>query len=1753
MKKNWKCWLGTVAAAMLGGSVMAQAPQYPAAGPDFGFDGEGSIRMGTESGSVVVNPAQYPGYQPVDADAIWQEAPRAYQGAPPPQDDSVGFASATSFADVQYRVGRVNNDQYGFQGGYTTLNAFIPIATDGMNMWFFDPRLNITDFGEGAASLGLGYRRYSPTMDRIFGISGWYDYDPGHRGEYSQAGLSLENIGRYFSTRFNANIPFEDSNQYTTANSFGTPFFQGNNIAYLFNFLREITYQQYQLEAAAPIPFLGRYGGEWALSAYGLVGADQNAKDALGIAGRFEFQVSEDFWINTIVSHDRIFGTNTSINFELTIPSGVQTRWLRPKKVQEKLLASVKRPYRVSADTVSLQETQFFLDQRDGNPIVVAHIDPTAANGTASGSVTNPFGSVADYMADPNRGDFDIIFVGRNALATDDTDLNTGIELLTGQRLLGTGALADGSVHEFHFIDRGDGVTTLDLPGFANGTAQSTGPNPFLTNSAAPVGTPVVSLNGNITEVSGFTIDASGTADGIATPFATAVDGFVITNNTFQNAIDAVDITSNTSAALGFDTTLPPSRFGGENFGIVTSNTINGTGALPVTNGIVIDHIAGTGAEDLNLLIGQNTINGVTNIGINVNALGGTLDGNDPAFGLQSNIIDSTGQGILATSTGIGTVFNLSVQGNEITNSTNVVDPLNPELGAGMGFLAQAGSQMNFNVVSDNVVTNAGGAGGRGAAFVAESAGIMTFSPIVAGQSAFFQNTFSGNADDGALFSADGAGTNLIMNSPVVGNTFTNNGGNGLNLQATNTGTVSFGPIVANTISGNTENGINGTANGGTVNVQVGSTASGVASPINGNTLNGINLESANGGTMNANIQAVNVFGNTVNGVRLASSGGTTNVVMNGTAALNNTITGNGGDGVNISGSVTGTVNLNSARFNTITLNAGDGIDVNLIDDATANLFDLSANTISNNVGLGINVNTQDTSDFLLQMGVTGAANGSNILNANGDAGIGIQTFDTSTGDVNIAFTNITGTVDRAGTTDFLGDGIRAITNDSSRLDTFVVGGTNPNVPDVNITGNAGRGVAIETRISSVVVAPTIRNSAINGNTLDGIEINRFANSKIDNIAILNNQLIGNLQDGIEFNLTGGRVDIEAPATALIIDALIMDNIITGATASSATSDGIAMNLSADVLLNANIMDNEITAMGNAGIIARASDDANIDGVWSNNTVRGNGLNGAGLERDGINITLTQRAQAGLNSAGFGTAPIPPNPQGLIIELSEVSGSGRDGIRIESGNAVSNAPDSNILIRNNAATVADPLDGIYGNAGSGIHIISQGGATLEPTDSDVTVNNNQIRNNALDGILVEAFGIANGTWDQGTVSGQATLDATGNQIRNNGRDGVSLTTEDNSVLTATLLDNNIALNGRRGVNLLNRHNSFSSLTIDGTVDPTLTAGTVATSRIEQNGETGVLVVNDAQNIDTGNSIVLNVFDTAIVGNGTNLGALADDRNGLYIRTGTSSSGVINADIQRNFMSGNGNIDFVTESFVSVPQAQIPVITPYFGTNAAYREDPLARLALRFIDNVGDQIDVTRQGAFYTNADQFKSPEAFFTSNTRRRNAQRISVDYPPGVAGDTNPFPVVRNVTTAAANVNSVVINADATFGGQVPQGNGQFNGLGVIINGVVRNATYNTGNNTLTFDGPAASFAVGDPITFVAFNIAGVGASTFRTSETAVNVNNQFTTVISDFTALFPIDLGAPNINNNPLFNGNSQDFGWETADPNAPFYVFP
>src|SRR5690606_6961875 len=147
--------------------------------------------------------------------------------------------------------------------------------------------------------------------------------------------------------------------------------------------------------------------------------------------------------------------------------------------------------------------------------------------------------------------------------------------------------------------------------------------------------------------------------------------------------------------------------------------------------------------------------------------------------------------------------------------------------------------------------------------------------------------------------------------------------------------------------------------------------------------------------------------------------------------------------------------------------------------------------------------------------------------------------------------------------------------------------------------------------------------------------------------------------------------------------------------------------------------------------------------------------------------------------------------------------------------------------------------------------------------------------------------------------------------------------------------------------LVNTGNADTVLTIAGTVDPVATQGTNATSRVEQNGEIGIYIENNAGALDTTNTIALNVNNTAIVGNGTNTNVAPDDRNGMWIRVGTSSFGFVNANVDQNFFSGNGNVDFVTQSFVATPD---PGVASQYTNPGAHQQDPLARLGLSLTNN-----------------------------------------------------------------------------------------------------------------------------------------------------------------------------------------------------------
>src|SRR5204862_2401809 len=175
--------------------------------------------------------------------------------------------------------------------------------------------------------------------DRVWGASFWWDGDGGHHSWYNQLGAHFSSVGKYLSWRGGFDLPIGSTTD-EWGRSVSNIFFVDDGIGFNVASNLETAYRRYDLEAATPIPYFGRYGWEVGVGTYYLDA--RQAEDALGVSCRVEAQVTEDFWINTLVTSDSIFGGNLSVNMELTLPDGAPSRWMRPKRVRDALTASHK-------------------------------------------------------------------------------------------------------------------------------------------------------------------------------------------------------------------------------------------------------------------------------------------------------------------------------------------------------------------------------------------------------------------------------------------------------------------------------------------------------------------------------------------------------------------------------------------------------------------------------------------------------------------------------------------------------------------------------------------------------------------------------------------------------------------------------------------------------------------------------------------------------------------------------------------------------------------------------------------------------------------------------------------------------------------------------------------------------------------------------------------------------------------------------------------------------------------------------------------------------------------------------------------------------------------------------------------------------------------------------------------------------------------------------------------------------------------
>ena len=823
----------------------------------------------------------------------------------------------------------------------------------------------------------------------------------------------------------------------------------------------------------------------------------------------------------------------------------------------------------------------------------------------------------------------------------------------------------------------------------------------------------------------------------------------------------------------------------------------------------------------------------------------------------------------------------------------------------------------------------------------------------------------------------------------------------------------------ANLFNGNGQNGISfntlgdGTIRGSVVNnTATGNTQDGFASTLTTGTIDLSALNPAGAASIGSNT----FTGNTRHGMSIVNNTGgafTTALISNNNFS-DNTEAGLfiGGDalgGANTAVNTLGTIDSNN--FNRTT-SGTEGILFNSSDVRTTAI--LTRNTFvgraASGRGVGGNVGGTTTvggnGGVTLTFGSLAAIDNSlvNTFQDNGDAHIGLVLEGNTTNQVDID-QHVFNTTSDSTNLDFDGQGVGFILRDTAIMSnsTFQRNTFQNNAASGLFFSVTGNNGADFAQLTNITVGGTTApfGNTFTGNGASGLEVIRTANGVVNNFTAQFNTLTGNTLDGI--SLTA--------ANANLTDTYIInDNTITGN-----TENGIDISVQADAILSANMARNTITGNTTNGIrttemVNNASDLRGVTGTWVANTITGN-------TNDGIQLDAAS--------------------DNLII-----GGAGAD--------------------RNT----------IMNNGGDGVEITGSG---------DLTLNNNLISTNTEAGIDIDTRSASDVT-------------ITNNDITLNLGDGIEFANGTSGSFALTITDNIIDFNEGRGFDVLARPGGAGSSSIDITFN-----GNVVNANLLE-GVYAVYTASNNQTQDVASTTALladgnlfhdvflrfNMDDNQILANGFNSGF---GTTGLVVRVGstngstsTTNAGGFASDGAGNFtnsgvimsvtnstLTGNFGSDAFFQSFASTVDPAATAGT-WGATNdptaiTTFQSDPLARLDLDWDTNTIISGDVNNTGAFYNNADTFKSRlntlaanAGPFTSTSRRRNAQRqaarIANLIAPGAGtflysgtgastfrldstGDLGIFSLDGNPYTTTGDANG--INFGGAITGELPFGWGQF------------------------------------------------------------------------------------------------------------------
>jgi hypothetical protein len=1342
------------------------------------------------------------------------------------------------------------NKGLGYDQGYQRFNARVPYhIVPNTTVLIGDVSASVTFDGQPIGNAGTIYRNYDSLRNRIFGWNAYADYDQGLTNQdWYRAGVGYESLGKYIDFRSNGYFIVGDNSALLSSQTVGNLIPSGNNLYRLRNDTRENAYSGVDAEVGGPLPLLGKYGMNMYAGAYFFT--NSHGSDTVGFQARWQALVTQNITVNTYLTTDDTFGTNSWVGLQYQIPNYKTVRTLKPGTVRERLQDPVYRNNRIQTHIDTESQAVVQIDCSTGLAWNIMYVNPNAA-AAGTGTYENPFSTLAAANA-ANSGAFNVLRVTpRDDASGTNLTVNGGLSLFDNQALI-----SSNSDYELFRI----GNTPFYIPGTG-----STGPGPLLSNPTMVAGGSVVKLANNNTIV-GMQFDASNAAgtifgNGVSNPLP--VTNVSLTNNTFanytvganlqdvsgrvivdgntfagrpvtaairssyglkmsvaggstaslllrnnlatNNEIAGLSVTANVGSTLNTDDpdgvppVIPP---GGACYVLVPTNTgiFNNT---TIGNGNGIE-VLGKAGSTINAVVENNTSTGNTQNGFAARADGGTF--NLPS--LRNNLFsNNTQNGAFINYVNGGLFRSLS----EDLNANGVLDP-GEDLN-GNGTLEQG---IVSNTMSNNVVA--------GLCIIGENASNGLFD--IGGPTSLLGNRFVGNQNAGIAVDLKDTATaqlttvnNLISSStvqntaptltfvldfvqpgqnitdPFFGGVFTPFDVTGFGFAASDYTTVTDAVLatVRNHYYGIPTNGADPrspipTGKQLDINFVIGDLGT---APTIGATEYYTAVIGSNSSAP-AGVLGVAGLGNVRSAAGTGPNGGLTN----------------GGHAVSIfSDAINSIGGLTPADINLppeppgvhYDVAAGDGTPI--IQDAltSGNLTftrNALAGTISHEIGHALSLSHINVAGSVQPTGAPPIM-GTGAIDLPVQARIGNREFSYSGQDAQQGNANVFQIQQLVGAL-----GVR----------------------DAAASGVSGDGIRINAADNAVLKPSTFINNTITNNSGDGLSIAMNNNAVAQGVTIQGNTITGNSGRGIDLQANGAGAFIDADNTIggagvnlLGGTAYSQGNTITGN-----QSDGVRALASNGGVIHGNLINNRIETNGGNGVALQIDNGGEVDfgTVASNRKITGNNIvrnGGAGIQlvsnvspTTQANMVATIQGNTISNNVGGGivsnqngpnrTPPAPPavvnnNRLNLVVggaattETNVINGNGDVGIGVNvTGNAFANVNITN-------TTVTGTIDGPD-------PLLNGDGINLRRADSSLltaVLNKVTSTGNAGDGINVDTQGNDRMDPNQPFSGTPNTVTITDSNFSNNGQNGAFFRTRGDSQLISDVKQSTFNSNGANGI------------------------------------------------------------------------------------------------------------------------------------------------------------------------------------------------------------------------------------------------------------------------------------------------------------------------------------------------------------------